>query len=147
MNKIKKLGSKMAQKSVNALSYVRKHPMETIELLSAIFLLLFAIYIIIPLEWLPTVSTAYQYSWLRSVFGVLMALPAIRLLYIRLTSSSDDFIYYRQEKRRKALFWISMTWLYMAALRLLSVAFLPPLFLTFLLISFITLVCYIRLGG
>lgn len=143
MNKIKKI----AQKSVDALSYVRKHPMETIEMFSAVFLLLFAIYVMIPLEWLPAVSTAYQYSWLRSSFGVLMALPAIRLIYVKFTASTDDFIYYRQEKRRKALFWISMTWLYMAALRLLSTAILPPLFLLFLLISLITLVCYVRLGG
>lgn len=147
MDKLKNFGKKIAQCSIDALAYIRKHPMELIELISAIGLLLFAIYVMIPLEWLGSISTAYQYSWLRSVFGVLMALPAIRLLFIRFTSSTDEYIYYRQSNRRKALFWMGFTWLYMAALRVLSAAFLPPLFLLYLLISLITIVCYIRLGG
>lgn len=147
MNKVKKLGLRIAQGSIDMLSFIRKHPMEVIELISAIGLLLFAIYLIIPLEWLGTVATAYHYSWVRSIFGVLTALPAARLVYIKFVSSTDEFIYYRQINRKKALFWIAFTWFYMSALRLLSVAFLPPLFLLFLLLSLITIVCYIRLGG
>jgi len=147
MNKLKKLGQKIAQFSMNMLSFIRKHPMEVIELISAIGLLLFGIYLIIPLELLGTVSTSYQLSWLRSLFGILTALPAGRLIYLKLSSSTDEFIYYRQSNRRKALFWISFTWLYMSALRILSIAFLPPLFLLYLLLSLITIVCYIRLGG
>ena len=147
MNKLKKLGQKIAQFSMNMLSFIRKHPMEVIELISAIGLLLFGIYLIIPPELLGTVSTSYQLSWLRSLFGILTALPAGRLIYLKLSSSTDEFIYYRQSNRRKALFWISFTWLYMSALRILSIAFLPPLFLLYLLLSLITIVCYIRLGG
>lgn len=147
MNKLKKIGQKIAQVSINMLSFIRQHPMEVIELISAVGLLLFGIYLIIPLEWLGTVTTAYHYSWLRSIFGILTALPAARLLYLKFVSTRDEFIYYRQSNRRKALFWISFTWFYMSILRLLSVAFLPPLFLLFLLLSLITIVCYIRLGG
>jgi|SRR6185436_11316413 len=147
MNKVKKLGQKVAQYSIDMLSSIRKHPMEAIELISGTGLLLFAIYIITPLEWLGITSPTYKLSWLRSLFGILTAAPAVRLLYIRLTSSSDEFIYYRQNNRRKALFWISFAWFYMFFLRLLAAAFLPPLSLLFLLLSLITIVCYIRLGG
>lgn len=147
MNELKKLGQKIVRYSIDMLSSIRKHPMEVIELISAIGLLLFALYLIIPIEWLGVSFSAYQYSWLRSLFGVLTAIPAVRLLYLKFTSSTDEFVYYRQINRKRALFWISFTWFYMCVLRILSVAFLPPLFLLFLLLSLITIVCYIRLGG
>lgn len=147
MNIIKRFGNNIAQKSMSVVAYIRRHPMETIELLSAAVLLMFSIYLIVPLEFLGNISTAYHYSWLRSLFGLLTGLPAIRLLYLKLTSSTDEYIYYRQNNRRKALFWMSFTWFYMSVLRLLTIAALPPLFLTFLLISLVTMVCYIRLGG
>jgi len=147
MNIIKKFNRNVARKSVNALTYVRKHPMETIEMLSAGCLLLFSFYLMIPLEVLGTVSTAYKLSWLRSLFGILTSLPAIRLIYLKFSSTNDVYTYYRQTNRRKALFWMSFAWLYMCMLRLLTTAFLPPLFLLYLLISLVTLVCYIRLGG
>lgn len=135
---------KMAQSGVNTVLYVGKHPMETIEMLLAIFLLLFGLYVMVPQEFLP-VASIYQNPVVKLIFGMLMAAPAASLLYYRFSDDMESYIYIKQNKRRKALFWMSITWFYMTMLRVLVSPLLPPLFLAFLGLSLISFVCYARL--
>ncbi len=144
MEWLKRITGKIAQSTANAMFYVGKHPMEVIEMLLAIFLFLFGLYVMIPQEFLP-VASVYQHPIVKFIFGALMAAPAASLLYQRFSGDMESYIYIKQNKRRKALFWISVTWFYMTVLRLLVSPILPPLFLTFLALSLISLVCYTRL--
>lgn len=149
MSKIKGFGRCFARKCIKALLYVGKYPMEMIELLSAVFLLLFALYAMVPVEFLPQTHTmsTYPNDLVRMIFGAMMAAPSVSLLVQRCTSDSiDDYIYLKQRSRRKTLFWIAFTWFYIGALRAVAIAVFPPIFIAFLLISLITVVCYIRLG-
>lgn len=134
----------MAQQPTKAMLYVGKHPMEMIEMLLAIFLFLFGLYVMIPQEFLPTTSV-YQNNLVKMIFGGLMAAPAVSLLYQRFSGDMESYIYIKQKKRRKALFWISVTWFYMTILRMLVQPLLPPIFLAFLGLSLISIICYIRL--
>lgn len=135
---------KIAKSSANFMLYIGKHPMETIEMLLAIFLFLFGLYVMIPQEFLPTASV-YQHDLAKFIFGGLMAAPAASLLYHRFADDMESYIYTKQKKRRKALFWISVTWFYVTILRMLVQPLLPPLFLAFLALTLIAVVCYIRL--
>lgn len=134
----------MAQSIAGAVLYTGKHPMETIEMLLAIFLFLFGLYVMVPQEFLPVVSV-YQNPIVKFIFGALMAAPAVAILHYRLSGDMESYVYIKQNKRRKALFWISVTWFYMAMLRMLVAPLLPPLFLTFLGLSLVSFVCYTRL--
>lgn len=140
----KRIGGKIAQQTASAMLYVGKHPMEIIEILLAIFLFLFGLYVMVPQELLPTASV-YKHNIAKFIFGVLMATPAVSLLYHRFSVDMESYIYIKQKKRRKALFWISITWLYMTILRMLVQPLLPPIFLAFLGLSLVSFVCYIRL--
>lgn len=113
-------------------------------MLLAVFLLLFGLYVMIPQEFLSTASV-YQNNIAKFIFGGLMAAPAVSLLYHRFSVDMESYIYIKQKKRRKALFWISITWLYMTILRMLVQPLLPPIFLAFLGLSLVSFVCYIRL--
>lgn len=144
MNKVKRFGRCGAKKSVLALVYVGKHPMEMIELLSASFLLMFAMYTLIPIEVLT--ATAYDNNLVKLIFGIAMATPALALIFARFSGSMEHYIYHKQRLRRKALFWIAFTWFYISVLRAVAIAVFPPIFLAFLLPSLITVICYIRLG-
>lgn len=144
MEWIKRTSRKIAQSFANTMLYVGKHPMETIEMLLAIFLLLFGLYVMTPQELLPTASV-YKHDLVKLIFGAFMAAPAAALLYHRFSGDIESYIYIKQNKRRKALFWISVTWFYMTVLRILVSPLLPPLFLTFLGLSLVSLVCYTRL--
>lgn len=146
MNAIKGFGRCLTRKSIKSLLFVGKYPMEVIEMLSATFLLLFAMYTLMPTELVPTPS-AYDNNLVKLIFGIAMATPAVALLVHAFTSKSmDDFVYIKQRSRRKALFWVSLTWFHIAILRAVAIAVFPPIFLAFLLASLITIVCYIRLG-
>lgn len=118
--------------------------MEIIEMLSAFFLLLFGLYVMLPRE-VFGLSSVYQTDLIKLLFGGLMATPAALLLGYRFSTDMDSYIYHKQKKRRKALFWISFTWFYMTVLRMLVQPLVPPIFLAFLAITLITVVCYIRL--
>jgi hypothetical protein len=141
---IKRISGKIAQHSAKTMLYVGKYPMELIEILLAIFLFLFGLYVMIPQEFLPTASV-YQHDIAKFIFGGLMSAPAVSLLYHRFSNDMESYIYIKQKKRRKALFWISVTWFYMTVLRMLVQPLLPPIFLAFLGLSFISFICYIRL--
>jgi len=145
MELLKRINGKIAQLSSNAMLYVGKYPMELIEILLAIFLLLFGLYVMIPQELLSAASV-YQHNLVKFIFGALMSAPAISLLYHRISVDMESYIYIKQKKRRKALFWISVTWFYLTALRILIQPLLPPIFLTLLGLSLISFICYIRLG-
>lgn len=119
--------------------------MELIEILLAIFLFLFGLYVMVPQEFLPTTSV-YQNNIAKLIFGGLMVAPAVSLLYHRIAGDMESYIYIKQKKRRKALFWISVTWFYMTILRMLVQPLLPPIFLAFLGLCLVSLVCYIRLA-
>jgi hypothetical protein len=144
MKWLKRIGGKIAQRVASGMLYVGNHPMEMLEMLLAIFLFLFGLYVMIPQELLSTASV-YQHNIAKFIFGGLMAAPAIALLYHRFSVDMESYIYIKQKKRRKALFWISITWLYMTILRMLVQPLLPPIFLAFLGLSLISFVCYIRL--
>lgn len=135
---------KIAQSGANFMLHVGKHPMEIIEMLSAFFLFLFGLYVMLPQE-VFGLSSVYQTDLIRLIFGGLMATPAAFLLGYRFSSDLESYIYHKQKKRRKALFWISFTWFYMTVLRMLVQPLLPPIFLAFMAITIITTVCYIRL--
>lgn len=140
----KRISGKMARQPAKAMLYVGKHPMEIIEMLLALFLFLFGLYVMIPQEFLPTASV-YQNNLVKMIFGGLMAAPAVSLLYQRFSGDMESYIYIKQKKRRKALFWISVTWFYMTILRIMVQPLLPPIFLAFLGLSLVSFVCYIRL--
>lgn len=144
MEWIKRISGKIARSPGGAMLYIGKHPMEMIEMLLAIFLFLFGLYVMIPQEFLPTTSV-YQNNLVKMIFGGLMAAPAVSLLYHRFTGDMESYIYIKQNKRRKALFWISITWFYMTILRILVQPILPPIFLAFLGMALISITCYIRL--
>jgi len=144
MEWLKRIGGKIAKSSATAMLYIGKHPMETIEMLLAFFLLLFGLYVMTPQEYLATASV-YQNNIAKFIFGGLMAAPAISLLYQRFSGDMESYIYIKQKKRRKALFWISVTWFYMTILRMLVQPLLPPIWLAFLAIALIAVICYIRL--
>lgn len=147
MNKLKRFGRCFARKSVGALLFVGKHPMETIELLSASFLLVFALYTMIPMQITAQTPTAYDNDLIKIVFGMLMGAPSVFLLSARFSGSMEDYIYQKQRSRRRTLFWIAFTWFYISMLRAVAIAWLPPIFLAFLLPSLVTIICYIRLGN
>lgn len=144
MEWLKRIGGKAAQSIAGAMLYVARYPMEMIEILLAAFLFLFGLYVMIPQELLSTTSV-YQNNIIKMIFGGLMAAPAVSLLCRRIFGDMESYIYIKQKKRRKALFWISVTWFYMAILRILVQPILPPIFLAFLGLSFISFICYIRL--
>ncbi len=144
MEWVKRIVGKIAQSVASTVLYVGKHPMETIEMLLAIFLFLFGLYVMVPQEFLPTASV-YGHNVVKFIFGALMAAPAASLLYQRFSGDMESYIYIKQNKRRKALFWISVTWFYMTMLRMLVSPLLPPLFLAFLGLSLVSFVCYTRL--
>lgn len=144
MEWIKRKFGEIAKSGVRAMMYTGKHPMETIEILLAFFLLLFGLYVMVPLEFLPTTSV-YQNNLVKMIFGGLMITPAISLLYHRYSGGMESYIYTKQKKRRKSLFWISFTWFYMTILRFSAFPILPPIFLVFLCVALISIICYIRL--
>lgn len=145
MEWVKRIGGKIAQFSTSSMLYIGKHPMETIEMLLAFFLFLFGLYVMTPQEFLATASV-YQNNIAKFIFGAFMAAPAISLLYQRFSGDMESYIYIKQKKRRKALFWISITWFYMTILRMLVQPLLPPIWLAFLAIALIAIICYIRLA-
>lgn len=145
MELLKRINGKIAQMSSNAMLYIGKHPLELIEILLAVFLLLFGLYVMIPQELLSTASV-YGHNLIKFIFGALMSAPAVFLLYHRISVDMDSYIYIKQKKRRKALFWISVTWFYMTMLRMLVQPLLPPIFLALLGLSLVSFICYIRLG-
>jgi len=118
--------------------------MECIELVSAFFLLLFGLYVMLPRE-VFGLTSVYENNLVKLIFGGLMATPASFLLGHRLSGDLESYIYHKQKKRRKALFWISFTWFYMTVLRMLVQPLAPPIFLAFLAITMVTTICYIRL--
>lgn len=144
MEWLKRVGRKATQSIVGSMLYVGRYPMEMIEILLAIFLLLFGLYVMIPQEFLSTTSV-YQNNIVKMIFGGFLAAPAVALLSRRISGDMESYIYIKQKKRRKALFWISITWLYMTILRILVQPILPPIFLAFLGLSLISFICYIRL--
>lgn len=144
MKWLKRKSEEIARSSANFMLHVGKHPMEMIEMLSAFFLLLFGLYVMLPQE-VFGLSSVYQTDLIKFIFGGLMATPAALLLGYRFSTDLESYIYHKQKKRRKALFWISFTWLYMTILRMLVQPLVPPLFLAFMAITLITTVCYIRL--
>lgn len=144
MKWLKRKGEEIARSGANFMLHIGKHPMETIELLSAFFLLLFGLYVMLPRE-VFGLSSVYQTDLIKLIFGGLMATPAALLLGHRFSTDLESYIYHKQKQRRKALFWISFTWFYMTVLRMLVQPLVPPIFLAFLAITLITVVCYIRL--
>lgn len=144
MEWLKSVGNKAAQSIVGSMLYVGRYPMEMIEILLATFLLLFGLYVMIPQEFLSTTSV-YQNNLVKMIFGCFMAAPAVALLSRRISGDMESYIYIKQKKRRKALFWISVTWFYMTILRILVQPILPPIFLAFLGLSLVSFICYIRL--
>lgn len=145
MEWLKRINRKVAQASSNSMLYIGKHPMELIEILLAVFLLLFGLYVMVPQEFLSAASV-YEHNIIKFIFGALMSAPAISLLYHRFSGDMESYIYIKQKKRRKALFWISVTWFYLTMLRMLVQPLLPPIFLALLGLSLISFICYIRLG-
>ncbi len=145
MEWLRRINRKIANGSSSMMFYIGKYPMELIEILLAIFLLLFGLYVMVPQEFLPSASV-YQNNAVKLAFGALMSAPAISLLYHRFSVDTESYIYIKQKKRRKALFWISVTWFYLTMLRMLVQPLLPPIFLALLGLSLISFICYIRLG-
>lgn len=146
MNKLKRFGRCFARKSIDALLYVGKYPMEIIELLSAVVLLMFGIYALIPME-IASAKSAYDNDIVKLIFGTLMLVPAVSLIMVRGGGTMEQYIYTRQPSRRKVLFWIAFTWFYIAVLRAVAIAVFPPIFLIYLFASLVTIICYIRLGN
>jgi len=144
MKWLKRKSEEIKRSSANFMLHVGNHPMEMIEMLSAFFLLLFGLYVMLPQE-VFGLSSVYQTDLIKLIFGGLMATPAAMLLGYRFSTDLESYIYHKQKKRRKALFWISFTWFYMTALRMLVQPLVPPLFLAFMAITLITVICYIRL--
>ena len=144
MKWLKRTSKKIARSGANFMLHIERHPMEIIEMLSAFFLLLFGLYVMLPQE-VFGLSSVYQTDLIKLIFGGLMATPAALLLGYRFSTDLESYIYHKQKKRRKALFWISFTWFYMTILRMLVQPLVPPLFLAFMAITLITIVCYIRL--
>ncbi len=138
------MGKKITQSGVSLMLHIERHPIEVIEMLSAFFLLLFGLYVMLPQE-VFGMSSVYQTDLIKLVFGGLMATPAALLLGHRFSTDLESYIYSKQKKRRKALFWISFTWFYMTILRMLVQPLVPPIFLAFMAITLITVICYIRL--
>ena len=144
MEWLKRITGKMVQSIIDAVLYIGRYPMEIVEILLAIFLLLFGLYVMIPQEFLPGTSV-YQNDLVKIIFGGLMSSPAVYLLNQRISVDMESYIYIKQKKRRKALFWIFITWFHITILRMLVQPLLPPLFLAFLALSLISFVCYTRL--
>lgn len=144
MSWLKRIGRKTAQSSANFMLHIGKHPIECIELLSAFFLFLFGLYVMLPRE-VFGLTSVYENDLVKLIFGGFMATPAAFLLGYRFSGDLESYIYHKQNKRRKALFWISFTWFYMTVLRMLVQPLVPPIFLAFLAITMVTTICYIRL--
>ena len=128
----------------NFMLHLGNHPIEIIEMILAFFLLLFGLYVMLPRE-VFGLSSVYQTDLIKLIFGGLMATPGALLLGYRFSGDLESYIYHKQKKRRKALFWISFTWFYMTVLRMLVSPLVPPIFLAFMAITLISTVCYIRL--
>lgn len=147
MVNIKDIPKQIIAKCIKGLNHISKNPMETVELILAFAMLIFAIYTGLPQELRPSSSnSAYANDTVRIIFASLLAYPAISIIYLRITKNIHDYVYTFTKQRRNALFWISVAWIYTGILRMVAVAFLPPIWVAYIAIGFISAICYLRLG-
>ena len=127
----------------SAFTTIRKNPLETIELFFSLALLLVAIAIGLPTEWLPR-GSVYSSDLIRLAFGVAIGFTGGKLLYWRVRHGINKYIALR-DGRKKMLFFGSLSWLYLGTLRIISAPWYPPFYVMYLALFAIGIVCCVRL--
>lgn len=99
------------------------NPGETIEVILAIALILIAIRTGLPSEWVGSTS-AYGNNAAKFLFAILTSLPAFPILYLAIKRDAKG---YEQAacRRRRALFWMAVTFLYLLVLKIAIGGLLP----------------------
>jgi hypothetical protein len=125
------------------LSNIKSFPAVAISIVLAFTLCLFGIYVIIPSDWLGIpVTTAYPNLTVRSIFGIFMSYPGLRILYAHIRYDLKSLVKEEMQKLRPYIFWMGVTYTYMCALRILIVGIFPPIFLLYLALAVITFIVW-----
>lgn len=109
---------------------VRQYPTIAISIVGALTLSILAIYSMIPADWLAA-EGAFPHQWVRSLFGIIMMLPAIPILYWNIKDDLSTYLL-KEGRTRKPLFWMGVSFFYLAAYRALWAGLFPPLWLLYL---------------
>jgi hypothetical protein len=125
-------------------SNVKAFPTVAISILLALGLLIFGIYVIIPPTWLGlSIKTAYPNIIIRTIFGTLMASPAIPILYCNIKYDLKTLVTYKLKRLRPFVFWMGVTYLYLCVLRIMIAGVFPPIWLLYLVLGIISLVIWL----
>lgn len=122
---------------------LRMYPMQAIEVVLAVCLIIFGIYSAIPNEWLGT-TTIYPAYIGKLLGGLSMLIPGVALVVLRCRGTAK---YLTMLKQRKFLMmWLFIDYLYIGILRAWFVALFPPIFVLYIMLGVIAGICYLRLG-
>jgi uncharacterized membrane protein YfcA len=126
------------------LDNIKAFPAIAVSVILAFTLLLFGIYVMIPTDLLGlAISKAYPNIFVRSIFGIFMAFPAIPILYCNIKYDIKTLVKDKMPKLRPYIFWMGVTYGYMCALRILIAGVFPPIFLLYLTLSAISFVVWL----
>ncbi len=126
------------------MSNIKAFPTVAISLILALTLCLFGVYVIIPSDWLGlAVTSAYPSILVRSIFGVLMALPAVPIIYCNVRYDLKTLVKTKLKKIRPYVFWMAVTYFYLTALRILIAGLFPPIWLVYLALGLISIVIWL----
>lgn len=129
---------------ISKFRWLVRNPLEAIEIILALALLVIAVRTAIPTWWIAT--SVYQNNLIKLIAGVAEMIPALMILGPAIVSSGDG--YARKVKLRKsAILWMTVTYVYMLVFRLLIVGASPLIaIIGFAVPILIGLVMFIRLS-
>lgn len=123
----------MLNKMQVKLSNIRGYPTVAITIVAAIILVVLGIYSMIPAAVFGgvAVGVAYPITWVRIVAGLLIMLPALPILYWNIKDDLSTYLL-KENRTRKWLFWMGVTYFYLTMYRMLWAGLFPPLWVLYL---------------
>ena len=137
----------MRKKILKITNHIAKNPIEYVEFILAIGLVIFGLYAASPFYVVTsssTLSMVFDHQTYRIITGVILTLPGIPVVYWQLRHSIADYVR-RQKQRKNYIFYMSLCYFYLTALRLVTIGITPVIWLFTLALSIIAVILYLRL--
>lgn len=126
-------------------AHLNRYFQEYVELVPATLLFIFGVLTALPKEWLPGGSSVYVSNVVKLIFGIIMLVPGVRLLWLRIRNPITVYTFLKIKERTRGLFYVTISFIYLGVLSAIATLY-PPRWLLFLALGFISLLCYLRIS-
>lgn len=134
------LRNKFADKIGKGFYGIIKDPMENIEMVLAIVMLVVAVAVVT-----PQAGAVYGYLVAKIIFAALLAYPSLAIIYLKFKRTAKQYADMFKKRKRK-LFGLSIAYTYIMVLSLIIQHPWPPHWIPYLGLACISWIAYFRLA-